>query len=254
WEPRMARLGQVPGWGLIRWLDQAVGMRARPRRFRQVSKLARVIDLPPDERYLYSFLGCMTEAEKDRLYTDEARHQFAAVPHPLTVLSQYYQRVPHLSGLSRRQYGDLMNTLPGEMLFKTDSMTMAANLEARPPLIDHQVVEFAARLPDHLRAGRNVGKVLLKQFAETLIPRDLVYRNKHGFEVPLDAWFRGDLAGPAREVLLSRAARDRGLFEPRAVEALLAAHATGVVQAGIRIYVLLMLELWCQENLDRGAA
>jgi asparagine synthase (glutamine-hydrolysing) len=253
WEPQMARLGPLPGWGLVRWLERRASGRPLPRRLRQVGKLARVVGLPPDARYLYSFLGCMTEAEKAALCTPDARAALAAAPDPLTVLTQYYARVPQLSGLARRQYGDLMNTLPGEMLFKTDSMTMAAGLEARPPLIDHQVVEFAARLPDRLRVNGRIGKYLLKRYAETLIPRDLVHRNKHGFEVPLDAWFRGPLGGVAREALLDRAARERGIFDPAGVEALLVAHRQGAVHAGIRIYVLLMLELWCRDNLDSAA-
>jgi asparagine synthase (glutamine-hydrolysing) len=250
WEPTMERLAAVPGWCLIRWLDRRARGSRVPAALRRVFKLGRVVGLPADARYLYSFLACFTEAEKASVLNPESRAALAAAPDPLTVLTQHYDRVPELSGLARRQYGDLMSTLPAEMLFKTDSMTMAASLEARPPLLDYQVVEFAARLPETLRVRGRVGKYLLKRYAETLIPAKLVYRRKHGFEVPVDAWFRGPVGGLARAVLLDGVTRRRGLMDLTEVEALLARHQRGTARAGARLYAILMLELWCRANLD----
>ena len=253
WEPSMARLARVPGWNLVRWLDTRTRGCRVPAGLRRVFKLGRVVELPSDARYLYSFLACFTEAEKASVLSREARTALAATQDPLTALTRHYDRVPGLSGLARRQYGDLMSTLPAEMLFKTDSMTMAASLEARPPLLDYQVVEFAARLPESLRVRGGVGKYLLKRYAERLIPDDLVYRKKHGFEVPVDAWFRGPVGQLARAVLLDAATGQRGLLDLPGVEALLRRHQQGTVQAGARLYAILMLELWCRANLDARA-
>jgi len=111
-------------------------------------------------------------------------------------------------------------------------------------------VEFAARLPAALKIGRHGGKVLLRRYAETRLPATIVRRRKHGFAVPLDSWFRGELRDLSHDVLLSAAARSRGLFNLSAVARLLEQHANGVGNFGIHIYVLLMFELWCQASLD----
>ncbi len=255
WEPRMARLGAAPGWGLVRWAETSLPGRAGTGlRTRRLFKLARVIGLPEDERYIYSFLAPFTEPDKAALLSAGLRQAIADTPLPVEVLRRHYGRLPALRGLQRRQYGDLKHTLPSEMLTKTDSMTMAASLEARPPLLDYQLVEFAARLPSDLKVRGGGGKYLLKRMAESLIPRDLVHREKHGFEVPVDAWFRGDLRDAARDILSSAGARGRGLFAQSAVERVLSRHASGAGRHGLQIYSMLVLELWCQGHLDAGVA
>ena len=256
WEPRMARLAALPGWGLVRAAERLLpGGLARSTRWRRFFKLARVLPLPADERYLYSFLAPFTEPEKLAVVSRRVRDAVLGLPAPVEVLRSRYAAMPGLSGLERRQYADLKHSLPSEMLTKTDGMTMAASLEARPPLLDFQLVEFAARLPAGLKVRGGVGKYLLKRFAEGCMPADLVHREKHGFEVPVDAWFRGALREPARQLLTGDAARRRGLTDPEAVGALLDRHAAGRGRHGQQLYALLVFELWCQGTLDgRGAA
>ena len=130
----MARLGAAPGWGLLRWAEAALpGRVGTGVRSRRLFKLARVVGLPADERYVYSFLAPFTEPEKLSLLSAALRQSIAGTRLPVEVLRRHYARLPALRGLQRRQYGDLKHTLPSEMLTKTDSMTMAASLEARPP-------------------------------------------------------------------------------------------------------------------------
>src|SRR5262249_6627274 len=115
-----------------------------------------------------------------------------------------------LSGL---QYWDLQAYLPLDILTKVDRMSMAHSLEARPPLLDHKLVELAARIPSRLRMRFGVTKYMFKQAVRGLLPDGIVDRPKRGFAVPLARWFRGELAGFARDILLSRACRQRGLFQ-----------------------------------------
>lgn len=251
WEPRMERLAALPGWGIVRGAERLLpGHLTTGPRARRVFKLGRVLPLSPDERYLYSFLAPFTESEKGSLVSSDMRAAMAALPAPVEMLRERYAARPGLRGLQRRQYADLKHTLPSEMLTKTDSMTMAASIEARPPLLDYQLVEFAAKLPPDLKVRGQVGKYLLKRFAEGCMPADLVHREKHGFEVPVDSWFRGDLRGPARDILLGTAARQRGLFDPGSVSHVLERHARGSGRHGLQIYAMLVLELWCAGNLD----
>src|SRR5581483_575221 len=97
---------------------------------------------------------------------------------------------------------------------KVDRMTMAHSLEARPPLLDHKLVEFAATVPARFRLRNGTTKYLFKRAMRGLLPDSIIDRQKHGFAVPLARWFRGELADFARDLLLSPTARQRGILDP----------------------------------------
>src|SRR3546814_7246490 len=89
--------------------------------------------------------------------------------------------------------------LPGDILTKTDRMSMAVGLEAREPLLDYRLVEFAARLPVSMRLRSGTGKYLMKKAMESYLPPDILYRPKMGFVTPISNWFRGPLATEAAD-------------------------------------------------------
>jgi asparagine synthase (glutamine-hydrolysing) len=151
--------------------------------------------------------------------------------------------------LAAAQYRDLHTYLPLDILTKVDRMTMAHSLEARPPLLDHTLVEFAATVPAHLRLHDGTTKYIFKQAMRGILPDAIIDRQKHGFAVPLATWFRGDLAGFARDLLLSPTCRQRGILETRYVERLLALNARGR-DLDLQLWTLLSFELWCQRFLD----
>jgi len=133
---------------------------------------------------------------------------------------------------------------------KVDIASMAHSLECRQPMLDHRVVELAARMPVARKYRRGKGKrVLLEAFGD-LIPREIVRRPKMGFGVPLDHWFRGPLASFAREVFSDPRTRQRGLFDPAAVDRLVEEHIAGRFDHAHRLWALLFLELWQREWLD----
>jgi len=147
------------------------------------------------------------------------------------------------------QYCDLQTYLPLDILTKVDRMTMAHSIEARPPLLDHRVVEFAATIPARYRLREGTTKYLLKRAMRGVLPDAIIDRPKHGFAVPLARWFRGKLAGFARDVLLSDACRQRGLFAPKRVERLIEHHQSGR-NLDLQLWTLLSFELWCRRVLD----
>jgi asparagine synthase (glutamine-hydrolysing) len=147
------------------------------------------------------------------------------------------------------QYCDLQTYLPLDILTKVDRMTMAHSIEARPPLLDHRVVEFAATIPARYRLRDGTTKYLLKRAMRGVLPDGIIDRPKHGFAVPLARWFRGELAGFARDVLLSDACRERGLFDTKHVERLIELHRSGR-DLDLQLWTLLSLELWCRRVLD----
>ena len=153
--------------------------------------------------------------------------------------------------LSAVQRWDLGAYLPQDILTKVDRMTMAHSIEARPPLIDHRIVEFAARVPARLRLRNGSTKHLFKQAMRGVLPDHIIDRPKHGFAVPLAHWLRTDLAAFARDILLSPTAQQRGLFNVPQVERLLQLNARGR-NLDLQLWTILSLELWCRRFLDRS--
>jgi asparagine synthase (glutamine-hydrolysing) len=152
--------------------------------------------------------------------------------------------------LERVLYAGLKVSLPGDMLVKVDRMSMANSLEVRVPLLDHVLAEFVAQIPVATRFPRWRLKALLKETMADSLPREVLRQRKHGFTVPLAAWFRGDLTQFATEVLLSKEARDRGFLEAASLKTFLGDHARGAQNLGSAIWSVLMFELWCRQFLD----
>jgi asparagine synthase (glutamine-hydrolysing) len=152
--------------------------------------------------------------------------------------------------LSAAQRWDLAAYLPQDILTKVDRMTMAHSIEARPPLIDHRIVEFAATIPARYRLHKGRTKHIFKQAMRGVLPDHIIDRPKHGFAVPLAQWLRKDLATFARDILLSSSARERGLFDLRHIERLLNLNDRGR-NLDLQLWTILSLELWCRRFLDR---
>jgi asparagine synthase (glutamine-hydrolysing) len=147
---------------------------------------------------------------------------------------------------------DLATYLPGDILVKVDRMALAHALEVRAPLLDEDVLRFAAQLPEEYRLGAGIGKRVLKHAAKDLIPEETITRKKMGFGVPLDAWFRGPLKTWGEELLCGVAMR--GLVSHRAVRAIWDEHASARRDRGAVIWSLAMLELWFREVHEASRA
>jgi asparagine synthase (glutamine-hydrolysing) len=142
---------------------------------------------------------------------------------------------------------DVNTYLPGDLLVKIDIATMAYGLEARSPLLDRHVMEFAAALRPRHKATFGKKKLLLRRAYRGRIPDAVLDGPKRGFAVPIDAWFRGQLASSAREVLLDPSALGRGYFVESGVRSILDDHVEGRRDSGAQIWALLNLELWHRE-------
>jgi asparagine synthase (glutamine-hydrolysing) len=131
-------------------------------------------------------------------------------------------------------------------------MSMACSIEAREPLLDHKLVEFAATVPPELKLRGGVGKYIFKQAMRGILPDAIINRPKQGFGVPLEHWFRGQLSSFVRDLLLSPKSRQRGIFNAAYIEKLLALHQRGRAR-DIELWTLLSFELWCRTFLDKAA-
>lgn len=147
-------------------------------------------------------------------------------------------------------WADIHTYLPDDLLVKVDIASMAHGLEARSPLLDHQLMEWAARIPSAQKMEGGVTKSILKSALEPFLPNDVLYRPKMGFGVPIDEWLKGELKTYAYDTLLTAQARQRGVMMPAYVKSLLDAHCDGIQLHHTRLWALLMLELWFQMWID----
>ena len=216
-------------------------------------RLSLLVDvLGRDWKSVYS--GLMTvfdDDEKRLLYTGD----FA--PHAkLPSLSSLYDESQAADPLDSTLSVDVRSYLPDDLLVKVDRATMAAGLEARSPMLDHQFMEFVARLPARLKMNwrEPAGKSIFKSTLRGIVPDPILSRSKMGFGVPLDQWMRRNWQDLLRDVLLSPAASNRGYFHPHRVRTLIDEHLAGTRNRQIQLWSLLMLEMWHRTFIDQSIA
>ncbi len=146
--------------------------------------------------------------------------------------------------------GDLGSYLLDDILVKVDRMSMACSLEARAPLLDHELASFALRLPARMKLRGGTGKYLFRRVAARLLPAEILSLPKRGFAVPLAQWLRGPLQPMLRDILGSVRFRQRGLFDVDAVAGLVREHCSGTVDRAEPLWLLLNFELWARRFLD----
>jgi len=142
--------------------------------------------------------------------------------------------------------------VPDHNLNYFDKTSMACGVEVRVPLLDLELAKLAARLPICFKQRGNEGKWVLKKAMETILPNNIIYRQKTGFGVPLRAWMRSSL-GDLQDDLLSRdVVKRRGYFKPEAVERLRRATDSGEIDGSYTLLSMMNIELWCRIFLDRS--
>jgi asparagine synthase (glutamine-hydrolysing) len=244
--PRVADSVLLTAAGSLgRRIDGRAGaLRSRITRF--VSNARR-----PDASRRLGWGSAFSHDEKLALYSDDLSHLSSRTTTAL--LEQYVEGARDLEPAAVQNRLDVALWLPDEMLAKVDRMTMGASIEARCPLLDRNLARFLFGLPFRQKVpgsrGRHL-KHLLRRVAADLLPAELLERPKQGFNVPLDAWFRGSAGDFLTDVLSPERIRRRGWFQPEAVQQLVAAHRSGHAKFSNRLYALFNLELWAQEYLS----
>jgi asparagine synthase (glutamine-hydrolysing) len=216
--------------------------------FRNTKKLARSASLPERERYL-GFGTYFNEAEKRKLYTGElaraARDFDAYAEH-----QRYFDRVADEDFVNQMLYVDMKTFLPCLNLTYTDKTSMASSMEVRVPLLDHELVELAARIPAGLKLKGLTGKHILKRAAEAWLPREIIHRKKAGFSAPVRAWLVRDLRDMVEDLLSESTIRTRGYFEYGFVRKLIDDNLSGREDNSLKVFQLLTLELWHRAFID----
>jgi asparagine synthase (glutamine-hydrolysing) len=187
-----------------------------------------------------------TEPEKAALYTpDFAAHLRAEPSH--AALEQSFAAALADNRLERTLYTDLHHYLPHALLVKADRVSMAHSLEARSPLLDHELLELAARLPPRWKVRGSTTKWILRELYKDLLPPRIAARGKLGFSVPLARWFAGPQLDAIKQILLAPAARTRPYLRPEKIATLIEENRTHRADHGKKLWALLNLETWLQK-------
>jgi len=147
------------------------------------------------------------------------------------------------------QYVDLQMYLPDDILTKVDRTSMACSLECRVPLLDHSITEFSAALAVGLKIRSGVRKYLLKRLAERYVPRELLYRPKMGFRVPIRRWFKRGLLDQTADLLMDGTLVESGIVDRAGLQWLLRAQRWPWMDFGSQLWALLWLEHWARVYL-----
>lgn len=199
------------------------------------------LSLPLEQAYFRDMsFYCKPEA-KALLYTPEFAAQ-VGTSRAHEVVGVHFSRNRNSDPVSRAQYVDIHSYLPEDILVKVDRMSMAHSLEVRAPILDHKVMECAARLPSSQKLRGEESKYIFKKMNEERLPADILYRKKQGFSVPLDAWLRGELKELAHDSLFGGGLDD--LFRPEYIRRLWDGHQSGREHNGTPLWGLLMFSRW----------
>ncbi|MBX9796339.1 XrtA/PEP-CTERM system amidotransferase [Sphingomonas sp.] len=203
---------------------------------------ATLLGLAQDGAMAYARAVGVTPPEaRDRLFSTEARRALGGYRGEERYVNTM-KSAPAREPLDAAQYADFKHWLPGDIMTKIDRTSMAVSLEAREPLLDYRLVEFAARLPVSVRIRQGQGKWVMKKALERYLPSDILYRPKMGFVTPIGPWFRGPLADQAAALARSTVLGGTGWFDPTAIERIAADHRAGRAEHSRTLWQLLMLE------------
>jgi asparagine synthase (glutamine-hydrolysing) len=250
-----------------RWDRRAGGALARLRRdrARAVNQWVRWRPLTRADRVRLALHSLRVPDERGRDFEFTRNHMMFTDAEKLALYTAEWRRGRTLDGtidwlcsivpaddgdrVLRRQRQDLQTTLPDEMLAKVDRATMAWGIEARVPLLDHRVVELALSLPPACRYGGGEGKRILKEIGADYVPREVLYREKRGFTIPLARWLDGELREFVRDTLAPAAVRRAGIFEPAEVAHVLALYARQPdFHTAHMLFTLLCFQVWYERQ------
>jgi asparagine synthase (glutamine-hydrolysing) len=239
----------LPSWmrsGIVGVLTSSPA--ARQQTMRRMGRVLADAQLDFFQRYQSKQSICPPHLKAT--FLSGAFQSYLGATNDVRVLEQLGQSTSHDDFITRLTVLDLEFYLPNDMLVKVDRMSMASSLEVRVPFLDEDVVDVASRVPNQLKLRGLTTKYLLRKLTSEALPPSIWRRGKQGFGIPIHKWFRGDLTGHTREVLLDQRTIARGYFQRDGLERILRAHELGQQDHGHLIFAMLCFELWCRGFID----
>ncbi|HWP42102.1 MAG TPA: asparagine synthase C-terminal domain-containing protein, partial [Blastocatellia bacterium] len=244
------RIQSIPGSLLpVRALSLVLPDSLNPKnRLRMAKRFLSVATQPMEKRYSH-WVGFFDDDAKTDLYTRQFRSSLNGHGRRDWIKS-LFDEARDLDPVEAAMSVDVRSYLPYDLLVKVDITSMSNSLEARSPFLDHEVMEFAARLPVSYKLRGKQSKYLLKRAFKDLLPDENVNRRKMGFGVPVGTWFHGPLRPLLEDALLSDRALKRGYFQEATLRRLVGEHLDRRADHSFSLWNLLMLELWHREFID----
>lgn len=209
-----------------------------------IEKLLEGIKLEDKEKHIF-YMQHFDKENRKELYSNKL-NDFDPNKH----FKEHLMRIDSKKKLDIAQGLDIKTYLPDDILAKVDRMSMAHSLEIRSPFMDFRMFKVAASLPTNLRLNKLNGKYVLKKFAKKYLPKEIVYRKKEGFSVPLGKWFDNELKDLTQNILLSEESLKRGYFRERAIKKILEDHIGRRKEYSTQLWILLNLEIWHRMFID----
>jgi asparagine synthase (glutamine-hydrolysing) len=169
---------------------------------------------------------------------------------PLSAIESHLEKAGQFDRLARQQYVDVKTYLADDILTKVDRMSMAVSLEARVPLLDHRLVEFALNLPPEMKLHRGKTKIILRRAMANRLPAEILEKPKQGFSIPLKHWLRGPLRPLMLDLLSPDVIRRRGYFQAETVNDWMTGHLKHRANHSHRLWALMVFELWHRQVMD----
>lgn len=226
--------------------EQKKGPRNKLRRFTQA------FENEARHRHL-RWMMFLSARDKEALFSADFKSRLGGI-RPIADRDPFREYFGRLGGFDRTTgelYLDLKTYLPDDIMVKVDRMSMAVSLEAREPLLDHKLVEFAFRIPGSLKLHRLTTKWIFKKTLERLLPLDNITRKKEGFSIPIKHWLRVELRDLVEDHLSEARIRREGLFDPAEIRRMMDAHFAGRENYSHQLWALLVFEIWKENYLAR---
>jgi len=198
--------------------------------------------LEPQQILFDNFYSIFTRDMQELLFSPEMQSRIDGVD-PYKSSMNYLNSTNAPDFLNQMLYMDVKTYLL-ELLMKQDQMSMATSIESRVPFLNHELVEFAANVPPHLKLNGRIGKYIVKKMMQDMLPPRIIERKKMGFPVPMETWLKTDFDDYARSILLDQTTKERGYFNVEYVEKLLKEHTEGEKDNHSQIWSILNFELW----------
>ena len=185
----------------------------------------------------------ISDTEKELLYHPELKRSLNGYS-TSSIFEGYFRQAARFDSLAQQQYVDIKTYLVDDILTKVDRMSMAVSIEARVPLLDYRIAEFALNLPPQMKLHRSKTKVILRQAMQHLLPEISLMKPKQGFSIPMKHWLRSSLRPMLEDLLSEECLRKRGYFNPQIVSTWIREHLDGSANHSHRLWSLMVFELW----------
>ena len=199
------------------------------------------------ESLYFDNFAIFTKEMQNELLSDETKARIAE-KNPYKYLNKWFDENDAKNLLDKILYADTKTYLQ-ELLMKQDQMSMAASIESRVPFLDHELVEYTAKLPERMKIRRGETKWILREAMKNVLPSEILTRSKMGFPVPVESWFRNEFKFVIDEFVTSERALNRGIFNADFVRELVRRHDAGENHA-LRLWFLVNFEIWQRQVLE----